>query len=236
MYDAARGDKVRADQEVDLGLTITIGTKNYKVIFANANLTATGLAENETDYGDYCAWGATEPWYSSLDNSLSDCNKWTATWDKSDGYIQTNCPSYDNDSEYVEDGVLKKQYDPARQILGGDWQLPTKKIWVNLKEACRTSNYSAYCTPIDGCKGCQGKRMTGNIQYIFLPAAGHIAQTWFNSYGSKGYYWSGTAYADNLAWFLGIDPDKSFNSAIDAQVWAARRYGFSVRPVRLVEE
>ena len=45
MYDAARGDKVRADQEVDLGLTITIGTKNFKVIFTNANLTATGLAE-----------------------------------------------------------------------------------------------------------------------------------------------------------------------------------------------
>ena len=45
MYDAARGDKVRADQEVDLGLTITIGIKNYKVIFTNANLTATGLAE-----------------------------------------------------------------------------------------------------------------------------------------------------------------------------------------------
>ena len=44
-YDAARGDKVRADQEVDLGLTITIGTKNYKVIFTNANLIAIGLAE-----------------------------------------------------------------------------------------------------------------------------------------------------------------------------------------------
>ena len=45
LYDAARGYKVRADQEVDLGLTITIGTKNYKVIFTNANLIATGLAE-----------------------------------------------------------------------------------------------------------------------------------------------------------------------------------------------
>ena len=44
-YDAARRDKVRADQEVHLGLTISSGTKNYKVIFTNANLIATGLAE-----------------------------------------------------------------------------------------------------------------------------------------------------------------------------------------------
>ena len=43
--DAARGAKVRADQEVDLGLTITIGEKNYKVIFTKSNLTKDGLAE-----------------------------------------------------------------------------------------------------------------------------------------------------------------------------------------------
>ena len=97
-------------------------------------------------------------------------------------------------------------------------------------------NYSAYFTPINGCKGCQVMRMTGNIQYIFLPAAGLIAQTWFNSYGSKGYYWTGTAYGGELAWHLGIDPDKSFNSAIDAQSWSLRSWGYSVRPVRLVEE
>ena len=79
-------------------------------------------------------------------------------------------------------------------------------------------------------------RIRGNIQYIFLPAAGHIAQYWFNSYGSKGYYWTGTAYADNLAWHMGIDPDQVFNFAIDAQSWSLRSFGYSVRPVRLVAE
>ena len=78
-------------------------------------------------------------------------------------------------------------------------------------------------------------RIRGNIQYIFLPAAGHIAQTWFNSYGSKGYYWTVTAYGGELAWFMGIDPDQAFKFAIDAQSWYLRSWGYSVRPVRLVE-
>ena len=227
---------VDSSQEVDLGLTIEQGGKTYKVYFAKSNLTTTGLAENESDYGDYFAWGAIKPWYSSIDKSKSP---WTATWEKTGGYTEANAPYYNDGSytKYTTDGeILKAADDAANVILGGDWQLPTKNIWVNLKEVCRTGNYSAYFTPIDGCKGCQVKRMTGNIQYIFLPAAGHIAHDWFNSYGSKGYYWSGTAYADNLAWHMGIDPDKSFNSAIDAQSWSLRSFGYSVRPVRLVEE
>ena len=225
---------VKASQQVDLGLTINQVGKTYKVIFAKSNLTDKGLAEKETDYGDYFAWGAKEPWYLSFSG-----NNFTWKPGKPGGYKDDNAPYYNNGyyTEYTRDGdILEPSDDAANVILGGDWQLPTKNIWVNLKEVCRTGNYSAYFTPINGCKGCQVMRMTGNIQYIFLPAAGHIAQTWFNSYGSKGYYWSGTAYADNLAWFLGIDPDKSFNSAIDAQSWYLRSWGYSVRPVRLVEE
>ena len=225
-YDAARGDKVRADQEVDLGLTITIGTKNYKVIFANANLTATGLAENETDYGDYFAWGATEPWYSSLDNSLSDCNKWTATWDKSDGYIETNCPSYENDSEYVEDGVLKKQYDPARTILGGSWQLPTIEIWQALNE---TDKCDWNWETVEGYSGYKVTNLTDTNKSIFLPAAGYVYGTSFDLVGTSGFYWSGTADSSSYVYYLG------FNSGgADAQDLSDPSYGYSVRPVRLV--
>ena len=227
---------VSPDKQVDLGLTIEQGGKTYKVYFAKSNLTTTGLAENESDYGDYFAWGAIKPWYSSIDKSKSP---WTATWEKTDGYTEVNAPYYNNGSytKYTTDGeILKAADDAANVILGGDWQLPTKEIWVNLKEACRTSNYSAYFTPIDGCKGCQVKRMTGNIQYIFLPAAGCVTSGWFNSYGSKGYYWTGTAYGKKWACHLGLDPDQAFNSAIVAQNKSPRRYGYSVRPVRLVAE
>ena len=70
---------VSPDKQVDLGLTIEQGGKTYKVYFAKSNLTTTGLAENESDYGDYFAWGAIKPWYSSIDKSKSP---WTATWEK----------------------------------------------------------------------------------------------------------------------------------------------------------
>ena len=225
---------VKASQQVDLGLTINQGGKTYKVIFAKSNLTDKGLAEKETDYGDYFAWGATEPWYSSISGK-------TFTWKpgKPGGYIAANAPFYNNGSynRYTRNGdILEPSDDAANVILGGDWKLPTQDIWKELKNVCSTSSYiKAYFTPINGCKGCQAMRIRGNIQYIFLPAAGHIAQTWFNSYGSKGYYWTGTAYGGELAWHLGIDPDKSFNSAIDAQSWYLRSWGYSVRPVRLVE-
>ena len=226
--------KVKASQQVDLGLTINQGGKTYKVIFAKSNLTDKGLAEKETDYGDYFAWGAKEPWYLSFSG-----NNFTWKPGKPGGYTDDNAPYYDNGSytKYTRDGdILEPSDDAAYVILGGDWQLPTKEIWVNLKEACRTSNYSAYFTPIDGCKGCQVKRMTGNIQYIFLPAAGCVTSGWFNPYGSKGYYWTGTAYGEKWACHLGLDPDKSFDSAIVVQNKSPRRYGYSVRPVRLVAE
>ena len=76
--DKHRGNKVTYEQEVDLGLTITgSDNKKYKVIFANANLTANGLATNE--YGDYFAWGATETWYTSYTNGTDGGGKPTVT-------------------------------------------------------------------------------------------------------------------------------------------------------------
>ena len=226
---------VDSSQEVDLGFTITGSDgKTYKVYFAKSNLTTTGLAENESDYGDYFAWGAIKPWYSSIDKSKSP---WTATWEKTGGYTEANAPYYNNSSytKYTTDGeILKASDDAANVILGGDWKLPTQDIWKELKNVCSTSSYiKAYFTPINGCKGCQAMRIRGNIQYIFLPAAGHIAQTWFNSYGSKGYYWIGTAYGGELAWFMGFDPDLGIKNM--ETTWYLRSWGYSVRPVRLVE-
>ena len=87
---------VKASQQIDLGLTITgSDSKQYRVIFTKSNLTANGLAENEYDYGDYFAWGAREPWYSSA----------TRTWneDKLYGYIPDNTQLFDSSKEsYIE--------------------------------------------------------------------------------------------------------------------------------------
>ena len=83
---------VKASQQVDMGV-FSINEKNYRLIFTKSNLTTAGLAENEYDYGDYFAWGAIKPWYSSIDKTSSP---WTATWEKSGGYKNGNAPYFDD--------------------------------------------------------------------------------------------------------------------------------------------
>ena len=212
-------DPVRADQEVDLGLTITIGTKNYKVIFAKSNLTAAGLATSEYDYGDYFAWGAREPWYSSA----------TQTWkeDKPYGYILDNTPFYDSSTEsyytkYTSDGeTLEASDDAARQILKGDWRIPTTEIWAAL-----VNNSTKVWDSTN-----KGYKFENNDQTLFLPAAGYVWGTSFEKVGSSGCYWSGTtASLQKNADYLNFD-----NVNLYAQDKGSRDQGFPVRPVRLVE-
>lgn len=222
-YNPRRGEIVRADQEVDMGLIVTIGSTNYKVIFAKSNLTATGLAVNDYDYGDYFAWGATEPWYSSIDTSTSP---WTIRWKdgKSGGYITENCPSYNNDS-YVENVVLKMEYDAAHQILGGDWQLPSTQIWGTLYN---TTNYTWTWETQDGNQGYQVTNKSDNSKSLFLPAAGCLYQIDTNEVGSIGFYWSSTSYLNTL-YSLYLD-----SGSVDPGFYGSHGFGFSVRPVRLV--
>ncbi len=228
LYDATRGDKVRADQEVDMGLTVTIGSTNYKVIFAKSNLTATDLAANEYEFGDYFAWGATEPWYTSY--TLSDGSPTVASdaWKegKSDGYTPENCPSYRNDS-YVENGVLKMEYDAARQILDGDWQLPTNEIWQALYN---TSKYTwEWTTQANGYQGFRVTNTSDNSKSLFLPTSGCFSDK-SSLNVSCGYYWSSTAYGGTgttscyLFFTSELIETRTFNLCL----------GFTIRPVRLV--
>ena len=208
---------VNSNQEVDFGLTITgSDNKNYKVIFANANLTTTGLATNEYDYGDYFAWGATEPWYTTLDKTT---NPWNVTWNtgKEEGYISDNAPMLSK--TYNENDVLSSSDDAANVILGGDWQLPTKEIWQAL-----VNNSSSRWDSTN-----KGYKFTKNSQTLFLPAAGKVGGITFDSF-DYGYYWSGTAYLTNSAYNLYFG-----ESEVKAQNNWLRYQGLSVRPVRLVE-
>ena len=209
---------VSPGKQVDLGLTIEQGGKTYKVYFAKSNLTTTGLAEKESDYGDYFAWGAIKPWYSSIDKSKSP---WTATWEKTGGYTEANAPYYNNGSytKYTSDGeILKAADDAANVILGGDWWIPTKAIWQALVNI-----------PTKGWDSEKRYKFTNNGQTLFLPAADFVKGTKFYD-GSDGYYWSGTAHSSTDAYYLLLYPSGN----VSAQASVARPYGCSVRPVRLV--
>ena len=209
---------VTSDKQVNLGLTIEQDGKKYRVIFAKSNLTTTGLAENESDYGDYFAWGAIKPWYTKIDKTSSI---WTATWEKTGGYTEANAPYYNHGSytKYTSDGeILKAADDAANVILGGDWWIPTKAIWEAL-----VNNSPEHLD--------NGFKFTNNGQTLFLPAAGYVDNTQFDAVGSHGYYWSGTAFWSSDAYYLFFT-----NGVVDAQNFVWDRYsGYSVRPVRLVD-
>ena len=223
-YDAARGDIVRADQEVDMGV-FQINGKNYRLIFAKSNLTKDGLAANEYDYGDYFAWGATEPWYYSA----------TQTWKpgKEAGFTEANAPTLSK--TYNKNDVLSSSDDAARQILGGAWQIPTTEIWVALYEA---NLNKVYWGPngnlgLETTSGIQGMKITrkdDSNTHLFLPAAGYFSRTGHLYGGRAGSYCSGTAYLSNKAYTLEFDDRPS----VVKQSKSLRDLGRSVRPVRLV--
>ena len=215
---------VKASQQVDMGV-FTIGDKNYRVIFATSNLTTAGLAENEYDYGDYFAWGATAPWYSSFSGD-------TFTWEdgKSGGYSQANAPFYNSSTrEYTKytagnGNTLEASDDVANVILHGDWQIPTTEIW----QALNTSSYTKTGKTKNGKDGWEITNNSTNNS-IFLPAAGYVYDTNFSSGGSRGGYWSRTAATVFYAYSLYFT-----SRSVNVEKYE-RYYGFSVRPVRLVE-
>ena len=139
--------------------------------------------------------------------------------DHTSGYASGTAPAFT--PEYTSEKDFEMSDDPARNILGGDWQIPTKAIWQALVNNSSSNGW-------DNSK--KGYTFTNNSQTLFLPAAGYVFRTWFYNVGSYGLYWSGTLYSSTAAYVL------CFNSGnVNDQYKDNRHYGFSVRPVRLVE-
>ena len=235
----SKNGEVPADKQVDMGV-FTIGDKNYRVIFATSNLTKNGLAEKEYDFGDYFAWGATEPWctqYSRTGTGYKVQVSLTA-WDNTKNatvYDWTTVPFRDGNNwscnQYINNGdKLAMEHDAARQILKGDWQIPTKEIWDKLFES---SKYEWTKTAKAEYNGYQVKSKKSETETIFLPVAGEVNNSWLSGAGTVGRYWSGTAKSNDSAYslylYLYYDDKKEISTNY-------RYYGYSVRPVRLVVE
>ena len=201
---------------VDLGIvmTRTDGT-TYKLYWAKSNLSDKGLCANPEDYGDYYAWGETEPkenyaWstYKFGTSSSGPFSKYNTI---------SSYGSIDNKT------VLEPEDDVAHVKLGGKWRMPTDAEWTELSTKCTwtlTTNYNG--------TGVNGRIVTAtNGNSIFLPAAGYRNGTDLNNAGSGGYYWSSslnTVFLNN-AWYV------DFNSGNVDRYGSNRYYGRSVRPV-----
>ena len=231
------GGGIAPDNEVIFEGTITPPTPEaidlgLSVKWASFNIGAT----SPESYGDYYAWGETEPYYSSLEpltwkNGKSDGYDWPSyKWCKGSSTTMTK---YCSDSSYGYNGfadtktVLEPEDDVAHVKLGGNWRMPTDAEWTELRNNCSwtwTDNYNG--------TGVRGRIVTSNIEgytdkSIFLPAAGRLDETNFNFAGSYGYYWSSSLYTviPSRAWYVYFYSDHITRGDLN------RCYGRSVRPV-----
>ena len=216
----------------------------YKLYWAKSNLCETGLCAKPGDYGDYYAWGETEPYYEDGYSQVNPCSNWRVREDHPiTGYnwvsykFRTSGDSNENvilskyntmDSVGPVDNITELQRgektgetedDAAHAILKGKWRMPTE---VELT-ALLALNWE--WTRNNGIKGRLVTADNGNS--IFLPAAGNKDGTYLEDAGIYGLYWSSSLLTDDPRRAKGV----VFYSD-DVYLGAGyRNYGFSIRPV-----
>ena len=216
------GGPTPVEKYVDLGLSVK---------WARCNLGAS----KPTDYGDYFAWGETEPnkaeytwatykWMQAGQSDWKHITKYTLA----DG--QTKGIWYDAGGNFIGDNkaTLEAADDAAIANLGSPWRMPTGGEIQELIDNCTWTE-----TTQDGVKGYEVKsKKNGNS--IFLPAAGFRDRSELDDAGSRGYYWSSlldTTYSYSRSY-----SDRASRLYFDADLhnWASgfRYSGLPVRPVR----
>lgn len=203
---------------VDLGIvmTRTDGT-TYKLYWAKSNLSDKGLCTNPEDYGDYYAWGETEPKESYSWSTYKFSTSSSGPFSK-----YNTIGSYDSIDNKT---VLEPEDDVAHVKLGGKWRMPTDAEWTELMTKCTCTwvmNYNG-----SGINGRLVKATNGNS--IFLPAAGLRNDTGLDAAGSIGDYWSSSLSTDYPfnAWLVFFSSDGLYRSTCTNY----RYFGQSVRPV-----
>ena len=185
-------------EAVDLGLSVKWATCNVG-------------ASCPEDYGDYFAWGETEP--------KDDFYSWIRYKWCNDNY--NNLTKYCNDNSYgIADNksTLELNDDAAHSNWGGEWRMPTKD---ELKELL--SNCTLNWTTLNGINGYQVIGPNGNS--IFLPAAGQHMHSMSSRIGEDINYWSSSIAGQP---FIAM----ALSSSGNIRYTPKERYiGISVRPV-----
>ena len=191
--------------------------------WASCNVGATVTA----DYGDYFAWGETDPQYSCQSPQY-----WKYVWKdgKSPGY---SLGTY-FDADYTRYNVSGKTVldladDAARANWGGSWRVPTEAEWKWLLDNCTWE----WKTNYEG-SGINGMLVTSNIigyssNSIFLPAAGEWNSSSLYDKDSYGDYWSSSLKEDSSASASMVYFDETYK---EGQWYHSRNCGLSIRPVR----
>ena len=174
-------------------------------------------AENSEDYGDYFAWGETQPKDTYNWSTYQYCMGSSNTLTK---YCSNSSNGY---NEYTDNlTTLLPEDDAATVNWGNGWRMPTKEEFEELY-----NNTTVTWTTQNGVNGRLFTASNGSS--LFLPAAGYRSSSSLCSAGSYGYYRSSSLNTDNpgSAWYFGF-----LSGSYD--MYSYYRYlGQSVRPVRL---
>lgn len=173
---------------VDLGLSVKWATYNVG-------------ATKPQEYGEYYAWGETEP---------KEVYDWST---------YQYCEGTPESCYNLGGSICGTEYDVAHVKWGSTWRMPTVEEFQELIDNCPSEWIYM--------NGTNGRKFTAaNGNSIFLPAAGHIRETEKSDQNHFYCYWSGNP-VDWLSWAaLYCRADNALNWA-DGN----RAYGFSVRPV-----
>ena len=200
-------------------------------------------ADNPEDYGDYFAWGETEPYYA---DSYSQSNNPVWKDGKSNGYSWSSykyangssgaLTKYCTDSSKGYNGfvdnktVLDLEDDAAHVNWGGNWRMPTQEEMEELRGKCSWS-----WTTLNGVVGYLVTSQVAGYENssIFFPAAGSRSGTYLSGVGTKGEYWSNTFgryYSDESIYGCNFEMSSGFSYS-HSNYGTIRYYGMSIRPV-----
>ncbi|MBR5725094.1 MAG: Ig-like domain-containing protein [Bacteroidales bacterium] len=199
---------IAVPEAIDLGLSVR---------WASFNLGATA----PEGYGDFYAWGETEPYYNpnpfSWKEGLMGYSESSYKW-----YPKSSTTFPPQMIKYGSDGktVLDPEDDAAAVNLGGKWRMPTEAEVTELVKTCTWE-----WTSVNGVNGCKVTGPNGNN--IFLPASGHYNGTTLSLLGKLGQYWSSSLAPDDATRASGLDFESGFAGKYNNE----RQVGLPIRPV-----
>ena len=202
--------KVSSHEYVDLGLPS--GT-----LWATCNVGANSPEE----YGDYFAWGETEP---KEDYSLNTYKFYDTTYQIYTKYCtDSTYGTIDNKTE------LEPEDDAATVNWGSDWQIPSKE---QLEELINTEYTTRSKTTLNGV---DGMMIVSNIngKRIFIPYAGSRNGTEFHRVGGVNFCWSRTLGDYGIAYAYHLYGGSYVKSVDNGVTRPYRNWGHSIRPVRV---
>ena len=174
-------------------------------------------AEMPEDYGNYFAWGETQP---------KDYYDWS-TYQYCNGSENT-LTKYCNNSSYGYNGftddltILLPEDDAATANWGSDWRMPTQ---AEIQELLDNTTFT--WTQLNGVNGRLFTAANGNS--LFLPAAGYRGDSSLFYADSIGNFWSSSLKTDGPNYARRFYSD--WGNYGNGSSW--RSCGQSVRPVRI---